>query len=693
VFFVGVFTLLASGLAACATGATPGPPAPVTAVVEATVAAEATEPPAEAPTEAAAAETATGQVDSGTSPTALASVAPPTTAEPTPAPVDPRVLELEWPARMTLGDSGTVRLSLMPDGEDYVLVTEQPGGNVVTNTLAIDQLTGYAVFAEAELLGVNFEVTPSGPQTLRVNAGQPVTWRWTFLARDSGQHTLTLSLRLRWVGAQDQRESQAYTRSLPIDVWWLPGPGWVYTGVGLIGLVTGSGLSLLAWMLGRRAARPAARANPRLSIEAPANVRLDPAEQQVVRTAFGEYQRLVIEREFQSGYSGARALLALPVRADGRSDAHAILKIGPRVDVEREFRNYETFVKNTLPPMTARIQQAPVSANGWAGLRYTFIAEPGQRPLSLREALLRDPDPAPILKLFDTFAPNWWSQRKPYTFRLQVEYDRLLPPHLFVEPVSGNGPARGLDWAQPIPSDVQVGEVLNLGRLPTVQARADGCSYTLTAEAGPGLALSRVRWRSAERPRPGRVRVVETRASFLRTRVPRVDLAGWPDPIACLPDWLGETIAGGQSIIHGDLNLENVLVGPGGFVWLIDFAETREGHAVFDAARLLVEVIAHVVAHVVTDVGRFRALFVSALDRESCPDPALAALLTSLIQTGRRCQAEPARTREYDLAAAVAALSALKFDNLGPHARTCLYLAAAAFARRLQPSATRNTEL
>jgi Ser/Thr protein kinase RdoA (MazF antagonist) len=146
---------------------------------------------------------------------------------------------------------------------------------------------------------------------------------------------------------------------------------------------------------------------------------------------------------------------------------------------------------------------------------------------------------------------------------------------------------------------------------------------------------------------------------------------------------LGETVSGGQSIIHVDLNLENVLVGPGGFVWLIDFAETREGHAVFDAARLLVEVIAHVVAPAVADVERFRALLVSALDTGSCPDPALAKLVASLIQTGRRCQSEPARTREYDLAAAVAALGALKFDNLAPHARACLYLTAAAVARRL----------
>ena len=47
-----------------------------------------------------------------------------------------------------------------------------------------------------------------------------------------------------------------------------------------------------------------------------------------------------------------------------------------------------------------------------------------------------------------------------------------------------------------------------------------------------------------------------------------------------------------RSIIHGDLNLENVLIGPGGMVWLIDFATTREGHPLMDFAHLEAEIIA-----------------------------------------------------------------------------------------------------
>jgi len=34
--------------------------------------------------------------------------------------------------------------------------------------------------------------------------------------------------------------------------------------------------------------------------------------------------------------------------------------------------------------------------------------------------------------LFDTFGPNWWLQKRPYTFKLSQEYDCALPSHLVV---------------------------------------------------------------------------------------------------------------------------------------------------------------------------------------------------------------------------------------------------------------------
>ena len=109
--------------------------------------------------------------------------------------------------------------------------------------------------------------------------------------------------------------------------------------------------------------------------------------------------------------------------------------------IQREFANYETFVKDTLPPITARIQHTPVVLRGGdrAAVQYTFIAEPGRLPTSLRLALLANPQPHLLFKLFETFRAQLVDAAPRETFRLSREYDRVLPTHYVLEPASGRG--------------------------------------------------------------------------------------------------------------------------------------------------------------------------------------------------------------------------------------------------------------
>ncbi len=96
------------------------------------------------------------------------------------------------------------------------------------------------------------------------------------------------------------------------------------------------------------------------------------------------------------------------MRPNGRSDAYTIVKIGPRPDIQREYRNYETYVRDSLPPLTARIQRPPVTVRGSqrAALQYTFIAEPGRLPVSLRLALRENPMPGCYIPVIQQF----WAQ-------------------------------------------------------------------------------------------------------------------------------------------------------------------------------------------------------------------------------------------------------------------------------------------
>ncbi len=179
-----------------------------------------------------------------------------------------------------------------------------------------------------------------------------------------------MTLLLRWIPpagvAGPVRQAQVYTRGLDVDVTSFFGltRGQAMTG-GFFGLLFGAGLCLIALVMAPTRLKPVAHLetpNIELAIEPAPGLSFTAEERILLQTIFRRYARLVLEMEFLSGYSGARTFLARPIREDGRADAYTIVKIGQRRDIEAEFENYETFVKDTLPPITARIQHPPVIA-------------------------------------------------------------------------------------------------------------------------------------------------------------------------------------------------------------------------------------------------------------------------------------------------------------------------------------------
>ena len=627
------------------------------------------------------------------------------TAQPTAMPATPsayveqRMVELEWPSSLRLGDSDLIRLALVPYGEDYTVTTEFGEHQTTATPLEVQRPAGYELQAIAWLEGVGFEIAPSEEWLQSLPPGEQVTWRWSLTPRSPGQQRLTITLLLRWeplAGTPGLRHAAtAFARGLNVDVISFFGltRGQAMTG-GMLGLLFGGGLALYSLL---SLARPQVDLmqtlveNAHLVLEPRPGLQLDFPEAQLLRSLFGRYSRLVLESEFLSGYSGARTFLAQPVHADGRADAYTIVKVGQRQAIQREFENYEAFVKDRLPPITARIQRPPVTVRGSqrAALQYTFIAEPGRMPLSLRLALLNDPDPALLERLFETFGPNWWMQRRAYTFRLAQEYDRVLPTHYVITPERGRGrPLDGND--APAESSLAVGELVTLRRFAQVEPRADGASLSLRGTAQPGQPPLRVRWLSTSDPLGATGRVVATRQSLLAEFSDGLDLLGLPDPLARLPALLQETVSGTQSTIHGDLNLENVLTGPGGFVWLIDFAETRDGHTLFDFAHLSAEIIAHVVAaQPITPaehLAALRTIYPKTADGTSqgnMPSVKVYGLLVRLEQIAGRCLFNPSQGREFRLALTLACLGTLKFANLTAGQKQLAYLAAAQLAQEL----------
>jgi hypothetical protein len=614
----------------------------------------------------------------------------PTQPGPTPAvEVEARVVELEWPASLRLGDSDVLRLALMPSKDGYTVTAEFPEHNLASQDLPVKRPGGYELQAIARLDGVGFDLSPAGDQAQYLPVNERTEWRWSIRPKTSGQQRLSVTLRLRWIPQAGVsgvvREATVYSRGLDVRVTSFFGLTRQQTMAGgLLGLIFGGGVSLfalVALVLPVKPARWEPSPNLDLKIEPQPGLKLIEAEEHLLRVLFRRYARLSLEGEFLSGYSGARTFLAKPVHADGRSDAYTIVKIGGRDNIQREYQNYETYVKDSLPPVTARIQQPPVllpaalagTPGRQAALQYTFIAPPGRTPTSLRQALLANPDPALLEKLFETFGPNWWMQHRPYSFRLSQEYDRMLPAHLVIEPCPGRGAYLDGD-SLPFNLGLDVGDVVTLGRFPMVEPLAVGKGVSLQGKAGGGQPALRLRWMSERPAQADSGRIAATRQTLLDGFVQGLDLYGLPDPLKRLPTLLNESLQGTQSIIHGDLNLENVLVGPGDFVWLIDFAQTREGPPLYDFAHLRAEIIAHILAQRVSDPQDFLAL----LSGEPRPElAAWKALLSSVDSMAARCQFNPADPREYRLALFIACLGALKYPNLEPRARHWLYLSAA----------------
>jgi hypothetical protein len=198
--------------------------------------------------------------------------------QPTPtAIVEERLVELEWPPRMRMGESDVVRLSLVPYEDGYVVEAEFEEHTIQSQETPLQRPHGYDLFAIARLDGVGFIISPQGDRTLAVLPGEKAEWRWSITPNAAGQQRLSVGLSLRWE-PQDgsvegiRQEAYAYGSGMDVQVTTFLGLGRPQAmGGGVAGLLVGGGLSLTAIGLGRRrrqeesapAAQPAAQIKAR----------------------------------------------------------------------------------------------------------------------------------------------------------------------------------------------------------------------------------------------------------------------------------------------------------------------------------------------------------------------------------------------------------------------------------------------
>lgn len=458
----------------------------------------------------------------------------------------------------------------------------------------------------------------------------------------------------------------------------------------------------------------------------------------VLQTMFREYSHVHIVRELAGGHSGARVLLVRPTRVDGLKDAPVVVKLDDRNTVLYERRRYDLYVKGTLPAATARLVDSPVVPDDLAigGLKYTFVGRVEDTdPVSLREMATGD-DPQRVSDLirvmFESFGPVWWLQRTPYRFAAWREYEHVLPPAIVVEAVRASesrSPARVLKpfglWSRS--RQIMAGEIVSLQGFAVQKANPAGDVLHLAAGVQPeamhrsskvevrGLDLSDAAHYRGEVVDQILGRVVMTREDLLLRAVQRLEpyfdlragsipslgatLGDLPNPLPQIDLLLEKPLRGHLSTIHGDLHLGNILVGPRGDAWLIDFAWTRDGHTLFDWALLEISLLVEMVAPRAPTgwEGAWEVLeLVAAINRgeddvRHVAHPAAEALsvVADMREIAAECLGEPGRWSEYYLALAFVALRAIDWRAESVDGRRLAFLVAALCMDHLRGGAQR----
>ena len=168
-------------------------------------------------------------------------------------------------------------------------------------------------------------------------------------------------------------------------------------------------------------------------------------------------------------------------------------------------------------------------------------------------------------------------------------------------------------------------------------------------------------------------------------------MATLPNPLQMYPRLLDRMIDGRSSPIHGDLHTGNILIGPAGDAWLIDFEWTRKGHTLFDWATLEISILIDLLAPPLDPDGRaawddcrIAIGWIDALNRfgvVSDDVPAEIADPLTLIRQVRLIVAEllasERRWSEYFVALALCAIRVPSWPNRSLTARRLMFLMSA----------------
>ncbi|MFN8527137.1 MAG: Clp protease N-terminal domain-containing protein [Anaerolineae bacterium] len=446
----------------------------------------------------------------------------------------------------------------------------------------------------------------------------------------------------------------------------------------------------------------------------------------ILRRMFYGYERIRLERKLSGGFSSAVLLLITPINDEGMQGAPVVAKIDAQDLILDEAQRYELHVRGSLPPLTARLEEKPTTAENCdvAGLQYTFVgaseASDANSHMTARDLGMQRFGEWLKRDLYPVFGKTWWKQQRAYRFQVWAEYDYLLPPVLTLEYLGDDETVQPKHVLRdPIRrsklAEIEYGDIVAVEGFTVQRVFRDQNIIHITSGKGSEAAkraykisvrdmdtgetayyrgepieriVGRV-WKNREELLQAAMNMLYPDFDTNQKTMPGIPgLETLPNPLRAYNTLLELWINGSISRIHGDLHLGNVLVGPHDTPFLIDFAETRMGHSLFDWACLEVSTLAEWVipafganwegiraaAQVIRSMNRGESLEAPTEEKLDAFRPVLA--IREIAQDSLRV---PGKWAEYFVALTLCALRALTWETMSVGGRRLmLYVAALA---------------
>lgn len=453
--------------------------------------------------------------------------------------------------------------------------------------------------------------------------------------------------------------------------------------------------------------------------DTPLPISLTKEQSYVLRRMFYGYARIRIERELQGGYTPSSLFVVTPIQTDNREDATVVVKIGPTDIILDEAHRYERYVKSTLPPLTARLEDTPTApeASELAGVKYAFVTGTDEKPHDLRSVVIDwDADKLATWihsNIFDVFGKTWWNQATPYRFEVWREYDWLLPPILTLELITDQKPPSTSHTLKPPIKrsqlkDFEYGEIINIENFIVQKVDRDKNSIQLAIGHGTDAAraykievrnidfhttthyrgeivdmiIGRV-WKTRDELLSHAVRALDPDFTVTERYIADGDLK-IPNPIFAYQQLMDMTIEGSLCTIHGDLHLGNILIGPSENGLLIDFAQTRDGHTLFDWATLEISILSeYIIPNLQEPTWKSiwqLANYIHAINSNTAlptTEPLIdktIPVIQEIRKIVQQCLFRKDNWSEYYLAMALVSLRAITWKTMNLHSRRMMYL-------------------